>query len=63
MNKEQTLPVTRDIAMIGYYDKSRKCWWGFYVDRKTGEQIGDAWNAYTRDNLLLFRPDTPSFEA
>jgi hypothetical protein len=47
------------VSMVAYYDRDTRSWWAYYLDARTGDQLGDAWFGATRDEVLVFRPDTP----
>jgi hypothetical protein len=49
--------------MAVYYDRATQSWWAYYLDTRTGDQLGDAWFGATRDEVLVFRPDTPALPA
>jgi hypothetical protein len=53
------IPVTPRIALHAYYDRASRMWHGYYLDRDSGNQIGDAWFDATRDGVLVLRPPTP----
>lgn len=53
--KSDTIKIAKHWNLVVYYDKASRSWFGFYTDN-TGHQIGDAWSAPTRDEILIFRP-------
>ena len=59
----QQIAVAPSIRMAVYYDRATQSWWAYYLDTRTGDQLGDAWFGATRDEVLVFRPDTPALPA
>lgn len=53
----EILRITPSLAMHVFYDKALKSWVGFYYSRVMLEQVGDAWYAHSRDEILIFRPE------
>jgi len=67
---EQSFHITPTIGMHVYYDRASKSWVGFYFSRETDEstginrayrQVGDAWYAHNRDEILIHRPEVNSW--
>lgn len=57
-----TIAVTSRVQLVVYYERSIRAWYAFYTDNE-GNQLGDAWFDYSRDNVLIQRPDTPEVES
>jgi hypothetical protein len=47
------------VTLEVYYDRATRSWWGFYADGE-GTQLTPAWFGFTRDEVLIHRPDTPT---
>ena len=44
------------LTMRLWYDRPTRSWWGAYFT-SNGDQHGDAWHSYRRDDALVYRPD------
>lgn len=53
------IQVSPMVQLVTYYDRQSRSWWAFYRDAMTGNQLGSAWNAATREEVLIFRLDIP----
>lgn len=58
---EQSFHITPTIGMQVYYDGASKSWVGFYFSRENDEQVGDAWYAHRRDEILIHRPEVTAW--
>jgi hypothetical protein len=52
--------VSPTVSLDLWYDRALRLWCGRYVDRNTGNQLGEAWYDGSREMALIHRPATPS---
>ena len=58
---DQNFQIAPNIGLQIYYEKMARAWWGFYYNIETDEQIGEAWHAFRRDDVLIFRPEVTAW--
>lgn len=54
-----SIRVTASVTMNVFYNRHDRSWWAFYADAE-GNQLGAAWFGFSRDEVLVHRPEEPS---
>lgn len=52
-------PINPEVELVTYYRSEMQAWYGYYVN-KSGDQVGDAWFDFSKEMVLINRPDMAS---
>lgn len=55
----QSPRVSPSVTLETYFDRATRSWWAYYADGE-GNQIAPAWFGFTRDEVLVHRPEVPA---
>lgn len=53
--------ISKTLRLDVWYERTDRSWYGRYIDNNDN-QCGLSWFAFTRDEVLVFRPTEPAVE-